>query len=238
MRILLLSIFTVFAFWQTVYSEELFNFQFEKISHLENLPNNEILRLYQDSDGFIWIATTGGLYQFDGYELTEYRSNVYNFGLLTHNRITCLQEDSNKNLYIGTNEGLNILDKRTGKIKQSQCNEFQKNYIANIIVTNEQEIWVGTDRGLFNYQLENDSCTKVLNKMVRGMLVDSRGDVWIGTWSSGLYRYSTKDKQWFEYPQMNEYNSAHVIFEDSKQRIWVGSFGKGIMLLHNPHDLN
>lgn len=81
MRILLLSIFTVFAFWQTVYSEELFNFQFEKISHLENLPNNEILRLYQDSDGFIWIATTGGLYQFDGYELTEYRSNVYNFGL-------------------------------------------------------------------------------------------------------------------------------------------------------------
>lgn len=112
MRILILFILTIIIFRQNIYSEEAQNFQFEKVSHLDNLPNNEILSLYQDSDGFIWLATTGGLYQFDGYDLTEYRSNVYNFNLLTHNRITCLKEDEQKNLYIGTNEGLNILNKK------------------------------------------------------------------------------------------------------------------------------
>ncbi|WP_417186688.1 ligand-binding sensor domain-containing protein, partial [Bacteroides sp.] len=171
MKILLLSIFAIITLWHKAYSQETFNFQFEKVSHLENLPNNEILSLYQDSDGFIWIATTGGLYQFDGYDLTEYRSNVYNFNLLTHNRITCLKEDSQKNLYIGTNEGLNILNKRTGKIKKSQCSYFSKNYIASIVETTDQEIWIGTDSGLYNYYLKNDSCIKILNKMIRGMFV-------------------------------------------------------------------
>ncbi|WP_196065134.1 hybrid sensor histidine kinase/response regulator transcription factor [Bacteroides cellulosilyticus] len=237
MKILLLSIFAIITLWHKAYSQETFNFQFEKVSHLENLPNNEILSLYQDSDGFIWIATTGGLYQFDGYDLTEYRSNVYNFNLLTHNRITCLKEDSQKNLYIGTNEGLNILNKRTGKIKKSQCSYFSKNYIASIVETTDQEIWIGTDSGLYNYYLKNDSCIKILNKMIRGMFVDSKGDIWAGTWSGGLHRYSKKDKKWIKYPPINEYNSAHVIFEDSQHRIWVGSFGKGIMLLHNPYDL-
>lgn len=127
MRILILFILTIIIFRQNIYSEEAQNFQFEKVSHLDNLPNNEILSLYQDSDGFIWLATTGGLYQFDGYDLTEYRSNVYNFNLLTHNRITCLKEDEQKNLYIGTNEGLNILNKKTGHIIKSKHPQFSRN---------------------------------------------------------------------------------------------------------------
>lgn len=237
MRILILFIFAIIVSWQNVYPEESPNFQFEKVSHLENLPNNEILNLYQDSDGFIWLATTGGLYQFDGYDLTEYRSNIYNFNLLTHNRITCLKEDGQKNLYIGTNEGLNILNKKTGRITKSRNPCFDKNYIASIIITPEKEIWVGTNTGLYKYQSEKDSCTRILYETIKGMLVDSKKDIWVGTWSKGLFRYSSKEKKWIKYPQMNEYNSAHVIFEDSQNRIWVGSFGKGIALLNQPYDM-
>lgn len=237
MRILILFILTIIIFRQNIYSEEAQNFQFEKVSHLDNLPNNEILSLYQDSDGFIWLATTGGLYQFDGYDLTEYRSNVYNFNLLTHNRITCLKEDEQKNLYIGTNEGLNILNKKTGHIIKSKHPQFSRNYIASITQTAEGEIWVGTNNGLYNYCLEKDSCHKILDKTIKGMLVDSKQNIWVGTWSEGLFRYHPKDKKWIEYPQLNEYNSAHVIFEDSQNRIWIGSFGKGITLLQHPYDM-
>ena len=194
MRILILFILTIIIFRQNIYSEEAQNFQFEKVSHLDNLPNNEILSLYQDSDGFIWLATTGGLYQFDGYDLTEYRSNVYNFNLLTHNRITCLKEDEQKNLYIGTNEGLNILNKKTGHIIKSKHPQFSRNYIASITQTAEGEIWVGTNNGLYNYCLEKDSCHKILDKTIKGMLVDSKQNIWVGTWSEGLFRYHPKDK--------------------------------------------
>lgn len=237
MRILVLSIFTIIVFCQKAYSEEVLNFQFDKISHLENLPNNEILSLYQDSDGFIWLATTGGLYQFDGYDLTEYRSNVYNSNLLTHNRITCVKEDRQKRLYIGTNEGLNILDKKTGRIVKSKNPHFAKNYIASIALTAKEEVWIGTDSGLFSYEMESDSCTKILNETIKGMCVDSKENIWVGTWSQGLFRYSIKEQKWIKYPKLNEFNSAHVIFEDSQNRIWVGSFGKGIALLHHPYEM-
>ena len=69
------------------------------------------------------------------------------------------------------------------------------------------------------------------------MLVDSKQNIWVGTWSEGLFRYHPKNKKWIEYPQLNEYNSAHVIFEDSQNRIWIGSFGKGITLLQHPYDM-
>ena len=46
MRILILFILTIIIFRQNIYSEEAQNFQFEKVSHLDNLPNNEILSLY------------------------------------------------------------------------------------------------------------------------------------------------------------------------------------------------
>ena len=31
------------------------------------LPSNEVRKLYQDSDGYIWIPTYNGLARYDGY---------------------------------------------------------------------------------------------------------------------------------------------------------------------------
>lgn len=242
-RTLLLSFIFLITFGQLIHSKESSNFRFEQMPLLENLPNNEILNLYQDSDGFIWIATTGGLYRYDGYEVKEYRSNILTPHLLTNNRITCLKEGSNKRLYIGTNKGINILDKRTGVITKSTAPDLVNNYIASIIVNANNQIWISTNNGLYIYHPDNDSCTKQKDENLKsgsfkGLLVDSRGDIWIGTWDSGLFRYSEKEKRFYRYPKMNEQNSAHVIFEDSQNRIWIGSFGNGLILLHHPYDMD
>ena len=34
------------------------------------LPSNEVRKLYQDSDGYIWIPTYNGLVRYDGYSIT------------------------------------------------------------------------------------------------------------------------------------------------------------------------
>ena len=36
------------------------------------LPSNEVRKLYQDSDGFIWIPTYNGLARYDGYDVLSY----------------------------------------------------------------------------------------------------------------------------------------------------------------------
>ena len=41
---------------------------------IENgLPDNGINKIYQDRQGFIWVATQDGLVRFDGYDFLTYR---------------------------------------------------------------------------------------------------------------------------------------------------------------------
>lgn len=85
---------------------------FKKLPAFNNLLTDEIRKVYQDKDGFIWLASYYGFYQYDGYETTLYKSNLYAPGLLTNNNILCLVDDYKHNLWIGTQEGLNILNKK------------------------------------------------------------------------------------------------------------------------------
>ena len=94
-----------------------YNFTFERLE--SEIPQNEIVRLLQDSDGFIWIGTTRGLYRYDGNSVRSYRTNNVGFQLLSNNYVTVLKEDSHKRIYIGTSKGLNIYDKQTGRMVQS-----------------------------------------------------------------------------------------------------------------------
>ena len=41
----------------------------------EGLAGNEVNAILQDSRGFLWIGTQGGLVRYDGYQFRVYREN-------------------------------------------------------------------------------------------------------------------------------------------------------------------
>ena len=220
-------------------------YKFTHINQLNGLPSNEVQKVYQDREGFIWMATRNGLSHYDGYSIKTYKSNLNNPKLLSSNNITCLVEDYNHRLWIGTNRGLNVLDKTTGVVSQINRKEFHENAISCVIITQKGKLLLGTDKGLYQYIAETDSCILydrnntggVLQQTtVKSLLEDSRGDLWIGTWNEGLYRQDAKTGRYFAYPQMNPSKSAHVIFEDSQNRIWIGTWGHGLYLLENAYN--
>lgn len=57
------------------YAEEL-SFVAQKFTVADGLPSNNIRELVQDSDGYIWLGTTGGLCRFDGYQFVTF--NTFN----------------------------------------------------------------------------------------------------------------------------------------------------------------
>lgn len=216
-------------------------FRFEQLPVLATLPNNEVLTLLQDSDGFVWIATKGGLYKYDGYDIREYRSNLYNPELLSDNWVSALAEDDNKQLYIGTKDGLNILNKRNGEVRQCADSLFRHNYIASLLPISSNEVWAATNRGLVVYNPTTDESAKINFKPLRsgaikGMLKDSQGEIWVGTWDRGMFRYSPREGTWTKYPRLTPSNSVHVLFEDSRGRLWAGTFGEGLVLIENQYD--
>ena len=222
------------------------NLNFRHPSALRNLPTDEIQKVYQDKDGFIWLATRYGFFQYDGYQSTLFKSNLYTPGLLSNNNVTCLADDDDHNLWIGTQEGVNVLNKKTGEITKYLNPTITHDVISSLLVTSDHSVWIGTDGGLCRYipgknsfvMYDSENTGGVLrNTSIKSLFEDSEGDLWIGTWASGLYRYSPITGKFYAYPRLNERNSAHVIYEDSNKNIWVGSWAGGLIRLVHPKDL-
>ena len=218
---------------------------FKSSSILNSLPSKDVQSVYQDRDGYIWISTRNGLFQYDGYSITTYKSNLYRPDLLTNNNIYCVAEDAQHRLWIGTYSGLNVLDKQTGQIRKIDDPEINGIGISQILVTSDNRILFATEGGLLEY-LEDGNRFSVFNQdntggvfpktAVKSLFEDDRGDIWIGTWSQGLFRYEKRTGEYWKYPQMNSGNSAHVVFQDSHKNIWVGTWGAGLHLLHDAYN--
>lgn len=220
------------------------HYHFKRLTSLEGLPCNDIQKIYQSPDGYIWLASKNGFYRYDGYSFKTYKSNLYHPTLLSNNNILCLEEDIENRLWIGTDKGLNVLLRKTGEIKQIKRIEFINNSISALRSTRNGKLFIGTDQGLFCYDYNTDSCT-LYNRQntngifpetpVKSLLEDSHGHLWIGTWNQGLFRYDLAKNRFYAYPRMLP-KSAHVIFEDSKKRIWIGTWGSGLYVLENAYD--
>ena len=218
---------------------------FKSSSVLNSLPSKDVQSVYQDRDGYIWISTRNGLFQYDGYSITTYKSNLYCPDLLTNNNIYCVAEDAQHRLWIGTYSGLNVLDKQTGQIRKIDDPEINGIGISQILVTSDNRILFATEGGLLEYledsnrflAFNQDNTDGVFPKTtVKSLFEDDRGDIWIGTWSQGLFRYEKRTGKYWKYPQMNSGNSAHVVFQDSHKNIWVGTWGAGLHLLHDAYN--
>lgn len=217
---------------------------FKSSSILNSLLSKDVQSIYQDRDGYIWISTRNGLFQYDGYSLTTYKSNLFRADLLTNNNVFCVAEDTKHRLWIGTYSGLNVLDKKTGVIRKIDHPEMNGNSIPKILITSDERILFATDWGVYEWKEEmndflchgGENTGNVMPRTaIKSLLEDDRGDIWIGTWNAGLYRYEKKTGKYFRYPQMNSQNSAHYVFQDSRKNIWVGTWRGGLALLKDAY---
>ena len=194
--------------------DRLKNLEFKQFSTPDGLPNSMVHQVYQDRDGYIWIPTFYGLFRYDGYEVRTYKSNLYTPGLLTNNNVLCVEEDYSHRLWIGTHEGLCVLDKQTGQMRKMQLEGINKHRLNEIHVTKENKVYLGYIRGMAYYDAEQDTLVLMTHKNCKGevpeqknvqtILEDENGDLLIGTWQDGLYRYHIKENKFTHYPPLSE----------------------------------
>lgn len=80
---------------------------------------------------------------------------------------------------------------------------------------------------------------------VYSLLEDHEGNIWMGTKEDGIYLLKKKTKNSYSvqqfthqpnYPYSLSGNSIYTIFQDNRQRIWIGSYGNGLNLLTQTKD--
>lgn len=217
---------------------------FESVNPLNGLPSNEVRKLYQDKDGYIWISTYNGLARYDGYNVITYNLDMDGNKQFINSFVNIVTEDNNHNLWIGTHCGLNVLNKVTGEVTKIKFPVLENGNVEGIVATKDGDIWIGCNKGLFRYRSRIgrfESYRERIGKNFGGMdiktmIEDDRGYLWIGTWQQGLFRYSPKEDRFYKYRSLNPVNSAHVIFQDKAHNIWVGTWGYGLVRLVNPYD--
>lgn len=159
------------------------------------LSNSSIRDIFRDSYENLWIATYGG-----GVNFISHQSHFFN--TLTYNPIIGVQ---------------NSLSAKTVK-----C----------IVSENENRLWVGTFGGgvdLFENGKKIKSYTQENNRLHDNYLlsgiIDSNGDIWLGTSSHGVVRYN-KNKDQFEKvitPAGDNFNDVQCLFEDKHKALWIGT---------------
>ena len=214
----------------------------------EGLVHLGVSALVQDKTGFIWVGTQGGLQRWDGKSFTLYENEPFNTKTIPHNQIQTLFLDTDgETLWIGTYGGLAKLDTKTGFISswsheptrsESLCN----NTVVSIGRDAEGRLWVGTLDGLdrkegdtfIHYRTGKNKEGKIESSLIRSLLLDSRGDFWVGTGEGGFYKYLLETDSFKAYRKSNlpgkEIFSDQVfsIKEDQNGYLWLGLWGFGL----------
>lgn len=106
---------------------------YKKYSMYDGLVRQQITCLHQDSRGYIWIGTKGGVSRFNGQDFISFR----NLKGLIHPYIESIKEDLEGNIWISTRYGLSKYD-------GNKMESFQGDFgITNKIeIDHKNRIWV------------------------------------------------------------------------------------------------
>jgi ligand-binding sensor domain-containing protein len=74
------------------------------------LPSSYVSCVYQDHDGYIWIATCDGLSRFDGYQFQIFNNHSESCFHITNNYINDIMQVHSGRFYIASNYGIQYYD--------------------------------------------------------------------------------------------------------------------------------
>lgn len=119
------------------------------------LSSSLINQLYQDSKGYIWIATEYGLNVFDGMRFSIYKHNAKDSTSLKNNYVRSLFEDSQKRFWVGCIDGLLQYDPHSDSFHEIPLIREEKQvypHIMHITELRNGEIWIATSgQGIFKW---------------------------------------------------------------------------------------
>lgn len=80
------------------------------LNTINHLSNNKISSIFRDSDGFLWIGTSSGLYRYDGYTFKNYEPQSPEDKDCFDNSIEGIQEDAKGRLWIFSGSKYSVYD--------------------------------------------------------------------------------------------------------------------------------
>ena len=132
----------------------------------ERVFKSDILSIYKDHAGIIWLGTRlSGLFSYDPHsgELSPYEYKDKNLNK-EFSRINSITEDQQHRLWIATENGLVAINKdRKNFVHYSVRNGLLNSYIYAVQIDNQNNIWVSSNSGLSKIHINKYGASLVYN---------------------------------------------------------------------------
>jgi ligand-binding sensor domain-containing protein/two-component sensor histidine kinase len=207
------------------------------------LMDGAILRIMQDSQGFLWFTTPMGLSRFDGRSFRSYGAEE---GVA---RVEEIVETAPGQYWVATDQGLARYDPSAPPGKRFPI--FHVNgtrtgdHIHAVSSDGRSGLWIGTNDGLYHAMpgLQSLEARLVLRPEiplhsepvgyapVMNLMLDSSGTLWVTGHYGGIYRVLTSGAiEHYTSRDGLPYLNGGPFLEDRAHRVWLGT-AEGLLQL-------
>ena len=219
----------------------------------EQIGANFITSIYRNSNKQLWVGTWGdGLKRLKSVinkTVDTYRNNFENSNSLCSNFVSSIDELDKDQLLIGTLKGLDLFNFKLNTFthideKIKLLNPLE---VGCILCDKQNQVWIGTRNGLFRiqkYELnqlnkktsikydaffnQQDNSYSLPGNYIISLFESRDGTIWIGTYGSGICKYTTDDTGKVRFITYNEQNGlcnnvTYAIEEDHDDNLWIST---------------
>lgn len=199
----------------------------------DGLPDAVVRALERTRDGYLWVGTTSGLARFDGVRFQVFNSS--NTEVFRNDDIRALLETRDGALWIGTFGG-GLVRRADGRFTRfTTADGLAHDIVYGLAEDRDGSLLIGTGAGVS--RLRDGSFTNYPQEQrahpdrVRPIAVDADGQVWAGTFGSGLL--VQREDAFRSFEQGSELGSDIVLGlqMDEEGSLWVATYGAGIARL-------
>ncbi len=139
--------------------------EFSHFSSQQGLPQNTVLAINQDNEGFVWIGTQSGLIRYDGYRIKNYIHDPVDQGSLSSNLVTAITTDDKGRIWSGAFPSVvNRLNAKDGSFsKVSIPSSTNSSYIKQLLSL-DNRVWVASENNFYHISQKTMKITEFTTK--------------------------------------------------------------------------